>query len=403
MAEVVPQQFFAFAPLFSSSVSNFAKLICAILRGEVVAWPHSGDAGAAARFVTAARFHGVLPLLDERLEASAESWPIEVIEACRKNALFETMLEVRRRAELVRVIETLARAQAAPLVLKGGALAYTHYPHPALRPRSDTDLLIAPESRRRADEALQRLGYTDAGGVTGEFVSYQMSWSREDGAGPAHHLDVHWRINNSQILAKLLSHAECEASATPIAALGPCARGLGPVHAALFACMHRAGHCNAPIHVDGVAHDACDRLIWLYDVHLLCSRMAPQEIAELAGLAEEKRLRAVCLDALERCGRGFATPIPSEILRRLAEEGPTEPSALYLGAGPARRMLGDLMAIESLTDRLRWLGELAFPSARYMRQKYPESPGVWLPLLYARRGAAGLWRLTVPSRDGRPH
>ena len=90
-------------------------------------------------------------------------------------------------------------------------------------------------------------------------------------------------------------------------------------------------------------------------------------------------------------------------MRRLADKGPTEPSALYLSAGPARRMLGDLMAIESLTDRLRWLGELAFPSARYMRQKYPESPRAWLPLLYARRGAAGLWRLTVPSRDGRPH
>ena len=69
----------------------------------------------------------------------------------------------------------LNEVQVKPLVLKGGALAYTHYPNPALRPRGDTDLLVAPSARGRTEETLRRLGYTHGGGMSGNLVSYQAS------------------------------------------------------------------------------------------------------------------------------------------------------------------------------------------------------------------------------------
>jgi len=64
-------------------------------------------------------------------------------------------------------------------------------------------------------------------------------------------------------------------------------------------------------------------------------------------------------------------------------------------------MLGDLMAIESLSGRFQWLVETAFPPAQYMRQKYADEPNAWLPLLYARRGAQGLRRLATSLRTDR--
>jgi len=80
-----------------------------------------------------------------------------------------------------------------------------------------------------------------------------------------------------------------------------------------------------------------------------------------------------------------------------------EPSALFLSAGPTRQMLGDLFAIDNMADRVRWLRETAIPSTAYMREKYPDSKSTWLPLLYAHRGALGLWRLAASLRRGRVH
>lgn len=382
-------------------MSDFAKLIGALLRGERVAWIETGDGMAASRFIAAARFHGVLPLLDRRFAESSDGWPDEIVHACRRSALYEAMLDLARRAELSWVLEALYEAGIPPLVLKGSALAYTHYANPALRPRSDTDVLIPPDARGRASQVLRDLGYMPGGGMTGALVSYQSTWSRQDGVGATHHLDIHWRINNSQILAKLLSYTECEASSIEVPALGRYARGLGSVLAALFACMHRAGHRNAPVYVDGIVYDALDRLIWLYDIHLLCSGMSEREMADLVARAEEKRLRAICLDALESANRYFATPILPTHMQRLARPGPKEPSAFYLYAGPARQMLGDLFAIESMAGRIRWLGEVAFPSREYMRRGYADSPNAWLPVLYARRGVRGLWRLALSLGSSR--
>ena len=61
-------------------------------------------------------------------------------------------------------------------------------------------------------------------------------------------------------------------------------------------------------------------------------------------------------------------------------------------------MIGDLLALESWSDRAHWLKELAFPSESYMRGKYPNASKTWLPILYARRGIAGIAGLIFPGR-----
>ena len=58
-------------------------------------------------------------------------------------------------------------------------------------------------------------------------------------------------------------------------------------------------------------------------------------------------------------------------------------------------MVGDFLALDGMTQRARWLRELAFPPAGYMRDKYPEAAMPWLPALYARRALHGLWRLAA--------
>jgi hypothetical protein len=255
------------------------ETLCAILRHEPVPWTAGDDPDAIRRFLDAGRYHGVLQLLDAEFARrdGFETWPREILVLCHKSMLAHGVREPVQRAEITRVIDALTDAGAQPLVLKGSALAYSHYPDPALRPRSDTDLLIAPDARERAERALGALRYTKSEGIEGEFVSYQATWTREVRNGIAHHFDVHWRINNSQLLAKAMAYDELAARAAPLPALGAHARALTPVDALLFACIHLAGHVNAPYVVPNVGQQDGDRLIWLYDMHLLNTKMSEAE------------------------------------------------------------------------------------------------------------------------------
>lgn len=376
-------------------MSSPEEITCAVLRREAIPSIESIDQGNISRFLDAGRYHGVLPLLDAELASRPDFgiWPREIVVTCHKAMLAQVVREPAQRAEIERVIDALTEAGVQPLVLKGSALAYSHYPDPALRPRSDTDLLIPPDAREQAGRALAALGYSKGEGVEGEFASYQATWSRDNASGLACHFDVHWRINNSQILAKAMRYDALAARAVPLPTLGAHARALAPVDALLFACIHLAGHVNAPYFVHNVGPQHGDRLIWLYDMHLLYSRMSDAERDEFAALATAKRIRTICRRALARTQECFATPIAQRVRDALDAPGPIETSARYFSGGRARQMLGDFLAFDRWRDRGRWLAEHAFPPESYMRGKYPDAGSTPLPVLHARRLGSGLARM----------
>jgi hypothetical protein len=274
--------------------------------------------------------------------------------------------------------------------MKGLPLAYTHYRSPDLRPRGDADMLIRRVEREAASDVLTELGYERVNTMRGELVSSQSSWIKLDGYGVTHSIDLHWRINNCQIFAEAASYDELLNDSVPIQVLG--ARALGPVHALLLACMHRVTHVSAAWGVDETRHYG-DRLIWLYDIHLLTSRMSLSELTAFVRLAVERRLKTICIDGLRHSQRCFGTPLPDQILAALSAAGPPEPSARYLAPGRLRFLLRDIRSLSNVRDRLRLVREHLFPPAEYMRKKYSVSGRASLSILYLRRAVQGIWRL----------
>jgi hypothetical protein len=339
-----------------------------------------------------------VPLLDERLSRRADrsAWPAEFLVACHEEAMAGVAAEMLQQRELMRVLEALAKAGVRPVLFKGAALAYSHYPRASLRPRNDADLLVPEAAVAAAGEALAALGYARKPGVTGELIAYQSCWTRADAHGPIYQVDLHWKVNNAQALASALDYEDLSAHCVAVAALGPYARAPEPAYALLLACMHRAGHMGDPHFAEEADHPGGDRLVWLYDMHLLLSRMSAAECDEFVALAARKRMRAVCRDALLRARACFDTPIPPSVAAGLDPHGDDEPSARLLDGRPALRMLGDFRAIEGMAGRARWLRELFFPPATYMRQKYPDASFAWLPWLYLRRALHGAWKLLSP-------
>jgi hypothetical protein len=155
-----------------------------------------------------------------------------------------------------------------------------------------------------------------------------------------------------------------------------------------------------PYDADGAARFGGDRLIWLYDVHLLIGRMSAADLDEFTALACAKKLQAICGETLQRaheCSRGG-----SESCHRPVDRAWNDRSvrSLPLGGG-ARQMVGDFLAFERWSDRRGWVREFALPSADYMHTKYPDAAITWLPILYARRTFTGLAHLIFSRPKGR--
>lgn len=363
--------------------------LAAILREGPVPWSAVGC--DARTFLEAARAEEACALIYHRRRDTPEfgSWPRAVRQALEEEARAAVARELLVGRELPRVLEALDHHAIHPLLLKGTALAYTHYPHPSLRSRSDTDLLIPPSDRERVPGALRALGYAPSLLCDGELLFRQFELARDDDFGLSHALDVHWAISTQAAFADVLSYAEMWPRALAAPALGPHARIPSTVDALTLALIHPAMH-----------HRNQPRLLWAYDVHLLAGALDPAGFEELVRHATEKGIAAVCAHGLRTARAWFGTPVPPAVLETLAAvPARSQPTAGYLRAGRswARETAAGLRALSRWQDRLRLLREIALPSPGYLLRAYRLADTglgrTLLPALYLHRGVRGVLRV----------
>jgi hypothetical protein len=264
------------------------------------------------------------------------------------------------------------------LLLKGAALAYTHYPAPYLRPRADIDLLIRRRDLDAAGALLTGIGYTRAVEADADLWTGQRHYLKTPAAGPVM-VDLHWRAANPIAFAEALAFDEVWTRSVAVPGLGPHARTLAPPDSLLLACLHRVAH-----HQDRVD------LLWLWDIHLLVSRMTEEEFTLCEDAAFRARAARVCARGLELARECFATAVPADRLARL-QAATDEPSAAFLGSplSPFEVARADMAALSSRRARASLIREHLFPSAAYMRQRYSSWPVALLPIAYVHRMVLG--------------
>jgi hypothetical protein len=198
-------------------------------------------------------------------------------------------------------------------------------------------------------------------------------------------VDLHWRMSNPQRFGTTLSVAEIREEARPVPRLHGGAIGPSPVHALLLACVHRVAH-----HLD------VPRVIWSYDIHLLCDLLTPAEWDRFVNLADERRVAAACARGLSSAVVFFGgTAVPAGVRERLERAAVSEvPMDAYLGPGKPHiaRILSDLRGAGSWRRAVRMTRQHVLPSPRYMREVYAPSSHAPLPVLYVRRAWRGARR-----------
>ena len=362
-----------------SPPSSAVGVLAGLLRGEPAPGGWLAVADNQALCVATAQAHGVAGLLAQQLISSSSSCPAAFVADVKRVARAEVVLEDCRRLDVVRVLSALHDANVSALILKGTALAYTHYAHPSLRPRNDTDLLVRKRDWAPAAHLLEKLGYKRWDEIRGDVARNQGEFVREDRC-LRYAFDLHWQVSDRPVFAAALSIETLMHHAKEIPALGPFARTLCPVHALLLACMHRVRHYNS------------DLLIWLYDIHLLTEGLSGTEVDEFVAAARKRRIAAICDAGLRRAREHFHTTMPDGLLERLSPSGAFEAvewSAKYLAARPWRARLLDVMTQSDWQSRLCFLQELASSDRQYLLDRYQRTSPLWLPILRARRLA---WR-----------
>lgn len=355
-----------------------------MLRGDRSAW----DAAAAVDATEICRIadvHGITPLLAER---AGEAAP-ELRETLRTSARTTAVRDAIAEVSLVAALAALRYVGIDALLIKGADLAYSVYARPHLRPRLDTDLLIAETSRARAQSVLRDLGFEEVAQSGGDLLMYQQAFARRLDGAMTHVIDLHWRIANPQRFGSVLGFDELWAASTPRPALGLAARGLSTWHALVLACVHRIAH-----HYDE------ERLIWTYDIGALAARMTMEEWGAVVAYARTHRIAAACIRGLDLARDTFGAGIPDatrEALRAAARDEPE--SAPYRRAGQRhiQRIWSDFALLPSWSARARLARQHLFPSPRYMHDVYAPGSRAPLAVLYARRAWVGARRWMARS------
>jgi hypothetical protein len=361
-------------------MTELTDALAAVVRGE-----HRAASRLAAftsdEIRRVADEHGVLPLVVNQLTGGSGASG-ELRSTLWSEYQRRAIRDALRERDLQECVEQLRLVGVRALLLKGAHLAYTHYERPDLRPRVDTDMLIAADDRNRVRDTLTRCGYEPAGEFPGDLVMYQTSYTKRLGGGLLQVLDLHWRIANPQVFGAVISFDELAASAVRVSALGPGAMAPSPVHALIIACVHRVAH-----------HFNSDLLIWLYDIHLLASSLAPDDWTAFVAFAHQRGVAAVSAEGLQLAEQSFHTSIPEDVRAALsagAISATDKKTAAYLRRRRhIENIIADFRALPGWGRRLSLLREHLFPSPQYMRGIYAPASHAPLAVLYVQRAMGG--------------
>ncbi|HEV7426594.1 MAG TPA: nucleotidyltransferase family protein [Thermoanaerobaculia bacterium] len=346
----------------------------ALLRGNAAPWPADASDTDAAQLLESIEQNGIAPLV----YAYESNWPIR--SALRDIAIRAAAGETSRLADLRTLLAAFDESGIRVLIIKGTGLAYDLYPSPELRPRGDTDLLIAESDLDSVRAILTARGYASQLTSGDTLAVRQQSFTRG-----GHVYDVHWDVANSPVVRDALPFDELLSRAIGVPRIAPNALAPSHVDALLLACIHRVAH-----------HHDVERLIWLYDIHLLREAMSADEHARFWRLAADRRVVAICERSIELADEWFAAAPHDRGSDWLtdSERDRDEPSAAFLDQGRTRGsvLTGEIKAL-SWRERFRRVCELALPPPAFVRQSFPSAPAAALPALYLWRGARGVLRL----------
>lgn len=364
------------------------RFLCQALRGEPALWEELPSNISAVELYDRCQHHGVSALLYHAMHHRPEwpGWPRKLrreLDEASKSGIAQDML----RAHHLQLLLTSLRQQGLRVILtKGEALAASHYTTPGTRARCDSDLFISITELMHVQQAVLDAGFEIHSPI---YKSHQFTVTRM--LDPSHNVrfDIHWRIQNAPRFARVLSFEEAYAGSAELAELGG-TRGLNVIDALLLACIHRCGNER---------HDR-DRLIWIYDIHLLLSSLTDSGRKDFAQKAVNRNVQKACWDGVCRAITSFHTAVPDQVQELLRAPELKQTWSRKYAESNLGLLVDDWQLLPNRQARLGLIRELFIPSSDALLNKYHKTSKYWLPFLYFRQILGGFTeRLLLRDED----
>ena len=354
---------------------------------------------AATPLIAVARQQGVVALVDRRLQFMRQDAGVQntspelalVTQAFADAARGEVFWSMLLEAETRHLLAVMAQSAIPGLLLKGQALAQWAYPDASLRASGDIDVLVAT---RDAADALARALCASGFELfqpSGDLVALEMMLRREVTPGMWVEVDLHCRVINSPLFSERFTFDELMTESIALPRLGANARGLGPAHAFIHACMHWAAT---------LAVGADDRLKWLYDIPAFARCFSAADWQGVQHLAVARGLAGVCLGMIEAAQATFGADfvaVPDDLTAALRQAARRESLDVSRLRDWRYMQLQAFLAQPTLRLRARYLWQRLWPSRDYMAYLYgrPDLGYLGLISIRARTALRRLLRLSV--------
>lgn len=313
-----------------------------------------------------------LLLADETAGSRRDKSRELVVRSFKAAALQGVLSSMLIESETRHLLSVMDQAAIPGLLLKGQAIAQWAYPDPSLRASGDIDVLVA--TRDAADQLAHRLcesGY-ELFQPSGDLVALEMMLRREVVPGLWVEIDLHCRVINSPLFSERFTFDELMAESIALPRLGANARGLGPAHAFIHACMHWAAT---------LAVGAEIRLKWLYDIPAFAKVFTKTDWQHLQQLAVERGLAGVCLGMIEAAQATFGADfvaVPADLTTALREAARHESLDVTRLRDWRYMQLQAFLAQPTARLRARYLWQRLWPSRDYMAYLYGRQDlGYW--------------------------
>ena len=317
--------------------------------------------------LASAETEGLAPALGFVLKAKApEGMPVAVRERLSRHLADSVARQLVLSRELGRLLRRFDGEGLPVIPLKGPALGETLYPDPALRPSSDLDLLIRPETLLPVDGLLRSLGYRrlpDAHSWDFD-IAYDRATLYEGPSGVR--VDLHWGLLSDPRYAwNEREGLTVWDRAVRIRVAGEAALGLCPEDLLLYLALHLAVH-------HGLAG-----LLWYWDLSLVIDRWGGTlDWRAVIERASRWRVRAALYFALLGLELFFGTAAPASVMARIKPRGPRAAAIEWLlrRRGAQRRSQLEHLIALLLADRGRdLLAPLRYvlcPPPAWVRARY---------------------------------
>jgi hypothetical protein len=333
-------------------------------------------------FLLVERLYPLVYYLLREMEWTSDSFK----ENSEKAFLSTTTQNLLLFKELEEILKLVNSKQIDVILLKGAALATQIYPHIAMRPMEDLDILVKPGDASTMISVLEEIGYHKT--RQEEHPGFTLNYENEIGLikqdSVLKLVEVHWSLFNSSYYQNKIPQDVLWSAARPIKFNRTPTLMLGPE----IQFLHLCGHLSL--------HHAGKGWLWRHDLaEILMHATYHLDWERLLASAQNYDLVIPLRTHLTEVVDIYKINIPIQVLSKLTDLTPSPFERHFFStssspsAAPGKTFLNDFRNIPGLRSKVHFALANLFPSSMYMKYRYKVKSPFLLPFYYIYRWYLG--------------